>query len=165
MLPENWPFPTTPKDVELGKSKDDTGDGHDVYDEKGNYLSSIVGEPELGETLQLSGRPHVFKIFAIDGCRVMVKAATPPAVPEKRTTGAAITGAALAPAAVADPVNETVDTSKPHPPRVVKEKDGKLIAGGFTQHVKPGQELDLAGRKWIVTEANERYVIVEWPKS
>jgi len=161
MLPENWPFPTTPKDVELGKNKDDTSDGHDVYDEKGNYLSSIVGQPELGETLQLAGRPHVLKVFAIDGCRVMVKAATPPAVPEKRTTEAPTASVASAPAEVADPVNETVDTSKPHPPRVIKEKGGKLIAGGFTAHVKAGELLEIGGGKWTVSDFNERHIIVE----
>jgi PRTRC genetic system protein E len=88
-----------------------------------------------------------------------------PRVQAKQTTEAPTASVASAPAAAADPVNETVDTSKPHPPRVVKEKSGKLIAGGFTQHVKPGQELNLADRKWIVAEANERYVIVEWPRT
>ena len=35
-LPGTWPFPTTPKDAELGESKEYSGDGWDVYDREGN---------------------------------------------------------------------------------------------------------------------------------
>jgi len=87
--------------------------------------------------------------------------ATPPAVPEKRTTETASGGAASAPAAVADLVDETLDTSKPHPPRVVKEKTGKLIAGGYTEHVMTGQQLVIGAGRWTVVDYNDRYVIVE----
>ena len=87
--------------------------------------------------------------------------ATPPAVPEKRTTEAPTASVASAPAEVADPVNETVDTSKPHPPRVVKEKTGRLIAGGYTAHVKVEETIEIGGGKWIVSDFNERHIIVE----
>lgn len=165
MLPDTWPFPTTPKDVTDKRAKDDTRKGYDIYNEKGTFLFRRLARPELDDELGMPNEPLSLRVFAIDGCRVMVKSALPPAqssAAPQASPNSAASAEAERPAAAAEDEVERVDTSKPHPPRVVRHKTkGHLVAGGFTKHVQVGEILNLGGRHWTVASMNEQHINVE----
>lgn len=142
--PDTWPFPTTPKDVELGESKEHTGDGWDVYDGDGDYLSSITTHPEIGEKIQLAGRPLI-EITSIDGRRVITRPATPPAA-----ANSAPSQEAAAPGAAAEPG------------RIVITRTGTLLAGGMVIEVEENMNIDIPGHgRYRVIDFDAEKIVVE----
>lgn len=144
-LPDTWPFPTTPKDVELCESKDHTGDGWDVYDRDGNYLSSITTHPEIGEKIQLAGRFPAEEVISIDGRRVITRPATTPA-PVNSTPSQD----AAAPAAAAGPG------------RIVVTRTGTALVSRMEIQAEENMKIDVPGHgRYRVVDFDEKKIVVE----
>jgi len=150
-LPDTWPFPTTSKDVELSESKEHTGDGWDVYDRDGNYLSSITTHPEVGKTIQLAGRFPAEEVVSIDGRRVITKPAA--TAPHSEVQAGAVQKPDGRREEAAGPAVEG---------RTIVDRSGRPLAGGVVMQAEEGKKIDVPGHgKYKVVDYDKEKIIVE----
>jgi PRTRC genetic system protein E len=172
-VPDDWPFPTTPKDVELGHDKH-TGVGLDLYDEEGVYLTSITTRPAVGEIVTITAGDR--EVVSIDARRVITKPAAAlwhvvapdgALLFEARGTDALQPGARV-PHLEAEYVVVALDTEthrcvvRPKLRPVVLE-DGTVI-GSDPREVEAGDTITLHNIEHTVLSVEAARIVVQAPK-